>query len=114
MNIKNKEMVDSAETARDRWIQASESASALALEMYQPGSGYGDRQAEAGDKHRVEAARADALRLMHEYHDIERQLNEQRINDLQKSQTLATWASFTVAFVVGATTIVGTILQLIK
>jgi hypothetical protein len=112
--MKNKEMVKNVEAARVRWIESSENASKLALEVYQPGSGYGDPQAEAGDKYRVEAARADAQRLMQEYHDIDRQLNEQRISDLQSSQTLATWASFTVALVVGVATIVGTLLQLIK
>lgn len=112
--MKNEEMEKNVEAARLRWLEASENASKLALEMYQPGSGYGDPQAEAGDKYRVEAARADAQRLMQEYHDIDRQLNERRISDLQKSQTLATWASFAVAFVVGAATIVGTILQIIK
>jgi len=100
--------------ARTRWLEASENASKLAMEMYQPGSGYGDPQAEAGDKYRVEAAKADAQRLMHEYHDADRMCMEQKIHSLQKSQTIATWASFTVAFVVGVATIIGTILQLIK
>jgi len=107
-------MAKNVEAARVRWLEASENASKLALEMYQPGSGYGDPKAEAADKYRVEAARADVQRLMQEYHDIDRQFNDQRISELQKSQTLATWASFTVAFVVGLTTIIGTILQLIK
>lgn len=112
--MKNKGMVKNVEAARVRWLEASENASKLSLEMYQPGSGYGDPQAEAGDKYRVEAARADAQRLMQEYHDIDRQLNEQRISDLQKSQTLATWASFAVAFVVGLATVVEPVLQLLK
>jgi len=71
-------------------------------------------QAEAGDKYRVEAAKAEAQRLMHEYHDIDRRVTEQKLSDLQRSQTLAAWASFTVAFAVGFTTIIGTVLQLVK
>lgn len=112
--MKNEAMIKAVEAARDRWLEASEKASSLALEMYQPGSGYGDPQAEVGDKYRVEAARADAQRLLQEYHDLDRKLNEQKLSDLQKSQTLATWASFAIAFVVGVTTIISTVLQLIK
>ena len=102
------------ESARTRWLHASEKASKLALEMYEPGSGYGDPHAEKADNYRVEAVRADAQRLMQEYHDIDRRLMDEKINKLQKSQTIATWASFTVAFVVGVTTIISVIWQLAK
>lgn len=104
--MKNESMSSTVEAARIKWLKASEYASSLAIEMYQSGSGYGDPDAEIADKYRVEVASAEAQRLMHEYHDLARQLNEERISKLQKSQTLATWASFAIAIVVGLITIV--------
>lgn len=112
--MNNKNMAKSVDEARLKWLEASSKASELALEMYQPGSGYGDPQAEAGDKYRVEVAKSEADKLMHQYHDIDRKLAEKKFGELQKSQTIATWASFTVAFVVGATTIISIILPLMK
>lgn len=107
--MKNEAMTEAVEAARGRWLAASEKASSLALQMYQPGSGYGNPEAEAGDKYRVEVARADAQRLMQEYHDLDRKLNEKKFSNLQKSQTLATWASFAIALVVGIATIIDTV-----
>ena len=58
--MNNKSMAKSVEEARLKWLATSSKASELALEMYQPGSGYGDPQAEAGDKYRVEVAKSEA------------------------------------------------------
>ncbi|MBX3178323.1 MAG: hypothetical protein KF886_13260, partial [Candidatus Hydrogenedentes bacterium] len=78
-------------------------ASNLASELFQLGSGYGDPDARAQDELRLESARLDAERLFREYHDLDRREMELKMLDLQRSQRLATWASFSVAAVVGLT-----------
>lgn len=102
------------QTIRSRWIEASERASKLAAELFQPGSGYGDPDARAADEHRLQTARHDAERLFHEYHDLDRREMERQILALQRSQRLATWASFAVAAVVGLATVVSTLVALFK
>jgi len=91
------------EAARARWLEASQAASKLAAELFQPGSGYGDPDARAADEHRLQSARLIAERLFCEYHDLDRRDMELKMLDLQRSQRLATWASFAVAAVVGLT-----------
>ena len=98
--------------SREKWLDASDKASKLAHEIYSPGSGYGDPMAESQARYSVEVAKSEANRLMQEYHDLDRRLIDSKISKLQKSQTLATWASFAIAFVVGLTTIVTSIIQL--
>ncbi|MCG6478126.1 hypothetical protein K6U43_00565 [Vibrio parahaemolyticus] len=110
--MKRSELEKDVTSARENWINASSRAAQMAEDMYQPGSGYGDPQAEIQDRYRVETAKNEAHRLMLEYHDLDRRLMDIKINQLQKSQTIATWASFTVAFVVGLATVVSTVLQL--
>lgn len=86
----------------------------LASTVYQPGSGYGDPQARNEDLHRLETARAEAERLFREYHDLDRRYIEYEMLKLQRSQRLATWASFAMAAVVGVATIVQTAVVLVK
>ena len=102
------------QAARARWLSASESASQLAAELFQPGSGYGDPQARAADEHRLQSARHDAELFFQEYHDLDRRDIELKMLELQRSQRLATWASFAVAAVVGLATVVGTLVALFK
>jgi len=102
------------DAARVKWFSASEAASELAAELFQPGSGYGNPEARMHDQHRLQTARHDAERLFREYHDLSRQETEQKMLELQQSQRLATWASFAVAAMVGVATIVGTIMTLHK
>ncbi|MCF6157728.1 MAG: hypothetical protein E3K32_03955 [wastewater metagenome] len=102
------------EAARARWLEASHAASKLAAELFQPGSGYGDPDARASDEHRLESARLDAERLFREYHDLDRREMELKMLELQRSQRLATWASFAVAAVVGLATVVSTLVALFK
>ena len=102
------------EAARARWLEASQAASKLAAELFQPGSGYGDPNARAADEHRLESVRLDAERLFREYHDLDRRDIELKMLELQRSQRLATWASFAVATVVGLATVVSTLVALFK
>jgi len=102
------------EAARARWLAASQEASKLATELFQPGSGYGDPDARAADKHRLEAARLNAERLFREYYDLDRREMELKMLELRRSQRLATWASFAVAAVVGLATVVNTLVALFK
>jgi hypothetical protein len=48
---------DSMELARKRWLDASEYASKLSSELFQPGSGYGDPDARLQDEHRLRSAK---------------------------------------------------------
>jgi len=114
MSKSSKEFTGNVDVARDRWLEASERASQLATELFQPGSGYGDPDARAADEHRLQSARHDAERLFREYHDIDRRDMELKMLELQRSQRIATWASFTVAAVVGLATIVSTLIALSK
>jgi hypothetical protein len=102
------------EAARARWLAASDRAAQLAGELFQPGSGYGDPNARAADEHCLQSARHDAERFFQEYHDLDRRDIEVKMLELQRSQRLATWASFAVAAVVGVATIVGTLVALLK
>lgn len=102
------------EAARKKWLAAIEQASQLATELFQPGSGYGDPDARAQDEHRLQSARHNAERLFQEYHDLDRRDIELKMLGLQRSQHLATWASFAVAAVVAVATIVSTVVALLK
>ncbi|OWK42001.1 hypothetical protein FRUB_04079 [Fimbriiglobus ruber] len=66
------------------------------------------------EEHRLETARRDAERLFQEYQDLDRRYTQQQLLRLQRSQALATWASFSVAAAVGVATIVGVIAQVLK
>ena len=100
--------------ARTRWLEASARASNLGCELFQPGSGYGDPEARMQDEHKLQSARLEAERLFREYNDLERRTLESKMVMLQRSQRLATWASFAVAATVGAATIVKTVIDLLK
>jgi hypothetical protein len=106
--------LDTVAAARSRWLAASEHASKLAAELFQPGSGYGDTEARRADEHRLQSTKDVAERLFREYHDLDRQHMESEMIELQRSQRLATWASFAVAAVVGLATIVSTVVALFK
>jgi hypothetical protein len=103
-----------ANDARARWRTASEHASKLSAELFQPGAGYGDPDARDDDLHRMQTAKDEAERLFREYQDIDKNRIESQMLALQRSQRLATWASFTVAAVVGTATVVSTIVALFK
>lgn len=103
-----------AEAARSKWIEASERASQFAADLFQPGSGYGDPEARAQDEHHLQSARHEAERLFREYHDLDRRDMESKMLKLQRSQRLATWASFAVAAVVGLATVVTTLVVLFR
>jgi len=111
---KSPAMANDIEAARKKWLAATEQASQLATELFQPGSGYGDPDARAQDEHRLQSARHNAERLFQEYHDLDRRDIELKMLGLQRSQRLATWASFAVAAVVGVATIVSTVVALLK
>jgi hypothetical protein len=100
--------------ARQRWLAASACASAIAAEVFQPGNGYGSPDAVLEEQHRLETARREAERLYQEYQDLERGYTQQQMLRLQRSQELATWASFAVAAVVGVATIASVIIQIVK
>ena len=100
--------------ARTRWLEASARASNLASELFQPGSGYGDPEARIQDEHKLQSARLEAERLFREYNDLDRRTLESKMVTLQRSQRLATWASFAVAPAVGAATIIKTVIDLLK
>jgi hypothetical protein len=102
------------EAARARWLSASECASQIASELFQPGSGYGDPDARASDEHRLHSARHEAERLFREYHDLDRRNTELKILTLQRSQRLATWASFSVAVMVGIATVADILMKVLK
>ena len=105
---------DDVEAARTRWLSASERVSQLAAELFQPGSGYGDPEARSADEYRLRSAIHDAERFFREDHDLDRRDIESKMLGLQRSQRLATWASFAVAAVVGAATVVSTLVALLK
>ena len=107
-------IANDVEAARKKWLAASEQASQLSAELFQPGSGYGDPDAKAQDEHRLQTARQNADRLFQEYHDLDRHDMELKMLELQRSQRLATGASFAVAAVVGVATIVSTAVTLLK
>ena len=111
---KLQESNNDVEAARVRWLSASECASQIASELFQPGSGYGDPDARASDEHHLHSARHDAERFFREYHDLDRRNTELKILTLQRSQHLATWASFAVAAVVGIATVVNTLVAIFK
>ncbi len=111
---RTQETSSDVEATRAKWLEASERASKLAAGLFQPGSGYGDPDARAADEHRLQSARLDAERLFREYDDLDRRNMELKMLYLQRSQRLATWASFAVAAVVGLATVVSTLVALFK
>jgi len=100
------------ENAYRRWLDASEEASSLSSELFQPGSGYGDPEARTQAVHKLDSARREAERLFREYNELYRRLMEGEMLALQRSQRTATWASFFVAAVVGLATVVQVIVLL--
>lgn len=105
---------DSIAIARSRWLSAGDHASKLAAELFQPGSGYGDPDARLADEHSLQSAKEEADRLFREYNDLEKRRIESKMLELQRSQRLATWASFAVAAVVGVATVVSTVFALLS
>jgi len=102
------------EEAKGRWQAASIEASKLASTLFQPGSGYGDPEARLADEHKLRTAKDEAERLYREFNDLDRNLIDQEMLSLQRSQKRATWASFVVAAAVGMATIVQVVIALSK
>lgn len=102
------------EAARARWLESSQAASNLAEGLFHPGDGYGDPDARAADQHLLDSARLEAERLFREYHDLDRREIDRRMLELQRSQRLATWASFAVAALVGLATVVSIVVALFQ
>lgn len=100
--------------AKKRWQAAIIKKSKLASTLFQPGSGYGDPDARLNDEHQLHIAKEEAERLYREYNDLDRNLIDEEILSLQRSQKLATWASFVVAAAVGVATIVQIVIALMK
>lgn len=96
--------------ARRRWIEAREIALKLSEDMFSVGSGFGDPDAREAARHQVETATREIEWRHQELLDLERRDLEARMLRLQRSQTLATWASFAVAAAVGATTAISVLL----
>lgn len=94
---------EAIEQARIRWTAACEKASALV-----------QVKIDAGRATNLELARIEADHLFLEYLDIERRRTQEEMLQLQRSQQLATWASFAVAAAVGVATIVGIVLQFVN
>lgn len=93
------------EEARVKWVAATDVVSQLGTELSRLG-GYGmNPEARKIYEHRLQAARDEAERLFREYYDLGRQETEQKMLGLQESQKRAAWASFSVAVVCGAATI---------
>lgn len=108
------ELEEQVQQARKNWHEASEQAASLALELFQPGSGYGDHEARIQDEHRLNSARFEADRLFRHYDALDRQLAGNKMLALQSSQRLATWASFAIALAVGGATIADFLLKVLK
>jgi hypothetical protein len=106
--------METVDAARSRWLAASDQASSLAAELFQPGSGYGDPEARKQDEHRLQSAKEEAERRFREYQDLHRVYLESSMLRLQRSQTLATCASFAVAAAVGLATIANTMFVIFK
>ena len=62
----------------------------------------------------LQKTRDEVDRLLLEYQDLDRQYMESQMLELQRSQRLATWASFAVAAVVGLATLIELISRLVK
>ena len=105
---------DSITAARSRWLAASELTAKLSAELFQPGSGYGDPQERLNDEQRLRSVRDEAERLFREYFEMDKGRIESEVLKLQRSQKLATWASFIVAAVVGAATVVNIVVALLR
>lgn len=102
------------EIVRSNWLAANERASDLAAQLFQPGTGYGDPDARDQDVHKLETAKFEANRLFHEYDELERRNTGRQLLEIQRSQQRATWASFATAAVVGAATIIGLVVAMLK
>jgi len=98
--------VNELDVAREKWFLAKESAVKFAASIHQTGSGYGDPEARLNDDHQLQTLRYEAERLFIEYQEICSQETNKKLIKLQKSQSIATWASFAVAAMVGLSTIV--------
>lgn len=99
--------------ARTKWLKANEEVSKMSGELFQIGSGY-DPDFRMAEEHRLQSARYEANRLFQEYCDLNHNETEQKMLELQKSQRLATWASFVVAAAVGLATIANILISVLK
>ena len=113
-NRKTQDTCGELEAARLRYIDASRSVAELHSKLFQPGSGYGSPDEFRNDEQRLVAARVEAEKCFQDYQLLERRKIDLRILSLERSQALAAWASFSVAAVVGAATIINIALTLMK
>ena len=108
------ELEEQVQQARKEYHDSYERAASMALELCQPGDGYGNPEARLQDEHKLNSARFEADRLFRHYEALDRQLTGNKMLALQSSQKLATWASFAIAFAVGCATIADFLLKLFK
>lgn len=111
VSTKKKDLVADS---RKEWLAAIDRVAKLRADMYRPGNGYGDPEARFADEHKLQSAREEADQLFRQYYDLDRQRVESEMLKLQRSQRLATWASFAVAALVGAATIINTFFTIPK
>lgn len=106
---------DQEEQAKNRWEAAQQRLAQVDGERLQPGDGYGDGgMSQIAWEQGFRTASNEEQRLYREYQHIGRRRIDDEMLALQRSQKLATWASFAVAAAVGLATIVQTILALVK
>ncbi len=96
---------DEHKAARDAWTAAQQAAIQERRTIFGEGTGFGDPDAKEAALQRLAAAETEAQMCRSEYEDLQRVGMEKEMLQLQRSQRLATWASFAVAAAVGATVI---------
>jgi hypothetical protein len=95
------------EEARSRWLAASDAASKLKRELFQPGSGHGDPDALRADEHRLSTVKEEAERFFREYQDVATQESQSQLLSLKR-------ANFVVVALVGLATILQLVFALTK
>lgn len=93
---------DDVQRAKQLWYDASAKVAEVENSLPGPGDGYGDGgQSQRSHEQRLASARRQAEERFREYDALSRRHTEAEMLRLQRSQSLATWASFAVAVVVG-------------
>ncbi len=85
---------DAVAEVRSRWLTASDHASRLATELFQPGSGYGEADARRADEHKLQTAKDEAERLFREYYDFDKRHIESEMLKLYAPNDWTHWPPF--------------------